>query len=180
MASTAGRRGLRPELLGALAGLLDGPWGAPFTGALFARRVGWREAFFSGLGWLTAGMKGASPLLALWVGQGVLALWRRGGWWRLGAGLAFLLGGLLFRGLWLAPLGVVLAGVLPGGWRYAALALAGVGVYGWTGLLLSLGAWAAETVGLERGEQFRGMDVPALVYGGVLLARNMLLEVVNG
>ena len=76
---------------------------------------------------------------SLWVGQGVLALWRRGGWWRLGAGLAFLLGGLLFRGLWLAPLGVVLAGVLPGGWRYAAL-----------------------------------------VYGGVLLARNMLLEVVNG
>lgn len=179
MASTAGRRGLRPELLGALAGLLEGPWGAPFTGALFARRVGWREAFFSGLGWLTAGMKGASPLLALWVGQGVLALWRRGGWWRLGAGLAFLLGGLLFRGLWLAPLGVVLAGVLPGRWRYAALGLAGVGVYGWTGLLLPLGLLLAE--GLEEeGGRFQGMDVPALVYGGVLLLRNMLLEVVNG
>lgn len=177
MVSTAGRRGLRPELLGALAGLLEGPWGAPFTGALFARRVGWREAFFSGLGWLTAGMKGASPLLALWVGQGVLALWRRGGWWRLGAGLAFLLGGLLFRGLWLAPLGVVLAGVLPGRWRYAALALAGVGVYGWTGLFLPLGFLLVEE---GEGGRVQGMDVPALVYGGVLLARNMLLEVVNG
>jgi phosphomannomutase len=73
--------------------------------------------------------------------------------------------------------GVVLAGVLPGGWRYPALALAGVGVYGWTGLLLPLGTWAAETVGLERGGRFQGMDAPALVYGGVLLLRNMLLGV---
>ncbi|MGC8877081.1 hypothetical protein [Thermus sp.] len=177
MASTAGRRGLRPELLGALAGLLEGPWGAPFTGGLFAGRVGWREAFFAGLGWLTAGMAGGGPLLALWIGQGVLALWARGGGWRLGAGLALFLGGFLFPGFVSAPLGVVLAGVLSGGWRYAALALAGAGVYGWTGLLLPLGTWAAERVGLERGGRFQGMGVPALVYGGVLLLRNMLLGV---
>ncbi|RTI10568.1 hypothetical protein CSW27_14135, partial [Thermus scotoductus] len=109
----------------------------------------------------------------------VLALWARGGGWRFAALLAFLFGGLLFQGLWLAPLGVVLAGVLPGRWRYAALGLAGVGVYGWTGLLLPLGLLLAE--GLEEeGGRFQGMDVPALVYGGVLLLRNMLLEVVNG
>ncbi|WP_236622539.1 hypothetical protein [Thermus tengchongensis] len=71
---------------------------------------------------------------------------------------------------------MVLAGVLPGRWRYAALGLAGVGVYGWTGLLLPLGLLLAE--GLEEeGGRFQGMDVPALVYGGVLLARNMFLGV---
>lgn len=173
-ASTAGQKGLPPEVGGALAGLLEGPYGALFTGALLGRRVGWREALFSGLGWMGAGMPGGSLPMALWVGQGVLRLWERGGGHRALGVLAFLLGGLLFRGLWLAPLGVLLAERGP--WPRAGHALVGFGVYGPWGVLAVLGAWGAERLGWNgTGGSFRGMDLPVFLYGTALLLRGMVL-----
>jgi len=173
------RRAPPPETLGVLAGMLEGPYGGLFTGGLFGRRPDWRVAFFSGLGWLTAGLPGGSPLLALWAGQGVLGLWRRGGWFRAAAVLALLVVGLFFRFLWIAPLGVVAAelGRERGSpsLRFGGLALAGLGVYGPTGLLLPLGAWWAEKVPWQEGGRFRGMDLPGFLYGAAMLLRNMAL-----
>jgi len=179
MASTASRRPLPPEAIGVLAGVLEGPYGGLFTGGLFWRRPDWRVAFFSGLGWLTAGMPGGPPLLALWVGRGVLELWRRGGWSRTLAVLGFAAGGLLFRFLWLAPLGVVLAEMGrerdSQGLRFGGLALAGLGVYGPTGLLLPVGAWWLARLPWREGGRFRGMDLPGFLYGVAMLLRNMAL-----
>jgi len=177
MASTASRKPLPPEAIGVLAGVLEGPYGGLFTGGLFWRRPDWRVAFFSGLGWLTAGMPGSPPLLALWIGQGVLELWRRGRWSRVLAVLGFAAGGLLFRFLWLAPLGVVLAEVARKrrhqGLALGGLALAGLGVYGPTGLLLPLGAWWVARLPWREGSRFRGMDLPSFLYGAAMLLRNM-------
>lgn len=161
---------------GVLAGLLEGPYGALFTGALLGRRVGWREALFSGLGWMGAGMPGGSLPMALWIGQGALHLWEKGKGSRALSLLVFLLGGLLFRGLWLAPLGVLLAERGP----YPRLghALVGLGVYGPAGILAFLGAWGAERLGWNgTGGAFRGMDLPVLLYGAGLLLRGMVVAV---
>jgi len=133
---------------GALAGLLEGPFGAPFTGLLLERRPGWKEAFFSSLGWIGAGMRGGPLPLAVWVGEGVLALWRRGGLWRAASVAVLLLSGILFQGWWLAPLGVVLSRVFPEK-RWVGHALAGLGVYGTLGVLAALGGWAAGRLGWD-------------------------------
>ncbi|MDM7325066.1 MAG: hypothetical protein P3W93_008860, partial [Thermus sp.] len=136
-------------------------------------RLGWREAMFSGLGWMTMGMVGGNLPMALWIGRGVSTLWKRGGAWAWLAGLVFLLSGLLFRGLWAAPIGVLLAERTGRtGWtRVLGWTIAGLGVYGPLGLLVPIGAYLAERNSWNTGGgTVHGMDRPMLLYGvGVLL-----------
>lgn len=171
-APTGGVRALPPEVGGILAGLLEGPWGAPFSG-LLARKTGWREALLAGGAWMAAGMAGAPLPVALWAGGGTVALWERGGAWKLLAALLFFLGGFLFPALWLPLLGAVIW--TKTSWRPLGGAVAGLGVYGPWGLLAGLGVWVAETLGwAERGGRWQGMDLPVLLYGAVLLLRGMV------
>lgn len=174
-ASIASGKGLPPEVLGVVAGVLEGPYGGLATGTLWGRRLGWKEALFSTLGWMGLGMTGGNLPLALWAGQGAVSLWQKRGWWTVAAVLAFLLSGLLFKGLWLAPLGVVLAQRT--GWtRVLGQALTGWAVYGPPGLLVPLGAWVVDRAEWSGpgGTTFQGMDRPVLLYGFAALLKAML------
>lgn len=175
-ASTANGKGLPPEALGVVAGVLEGPYGGLATGGLWDRRLGWKEALFSTLGWMGLGMTGGNLPLALWAGRGVVSLWQKRGWWTGAAVLVFLLSGPLFKGLWLAPLGVVLAQRT--GWvRVVGQAVTGVAVYGPAGLLVPLGAWVADHLPLSHGPAtYRSMDRPILLYGFTALFKAMLMR----